>query len=494
MRCIVLYMEEVSQQSAQRVKYAVFGAGITGYNIIVELQAENAGLLVIDRDEQRVKELRDRHIDTIKKEFHDRGLLQGVPEFEIAFVLTGDHETNLCVVHAISARYPAAHIVARAVDPLGTVALETAGAEFVFYAPQLIAKNALFQINKQHANKISQRLYATLAGWEGTLGIITHNNPDPDAISSAMALAAIARNANPDKLDCRIFYEGIIGHQENRTMVNLLEIRMERMTPQLVEECNYLALVDCAGPGINNSLSPRTHVDIILDHHKDGMHSEATAGFVDIRPGLGATASILTQYLQELDIPVEKPVATGLLYGIRSDTKDFKRNITPQDMNYAAFLLPLTDADLLDKIMSPSLSQETLDVLGSAIRNRKIRSGYLFSNVGYVRNRDTLPQAADLLINLEGVNTALVYGITDEAIIMSVRNRDIRLHIGNVLAEAFGDIGEAGGHPNMAAATIPLTFFSRAENKDQLLSLIIDPVLRKFTDIVGLENEGKNEI
>jgi nanoRNase/pAp phosphatase (c-di-AMP/oligoRNAs hydrolase) len=493
-RCIVLYMAEVSQQPALRVKYAVFGAGITGYNIIVELLKENSGLLVIDRDEQRVKELRDRHIDAIKKEFRDQNLLQGIPEFEIAFVLTGDHETNMSTVRAIKARYPATHIVTRAIDPLGTVALETAGADFVFYPPQTIAKNALFQINKLHASKISQRLFTVLASWEGTLGIITHKNPDPDAISSAMALAAIARHANPEKLTCRIFYEGVIGHQENRTMVNLLEIRMEQMTPQVVQECNYLALVDCAGPGINNSLSPRTHVDIILDHHKEGMHSEATAVFVDIRPGLGATASILTQYLQELDIPVDKSVATGLLYGIRSDTKDFKRNLTPQDMNYAAFLLPLTDADLLDKIMSPSLSQETLDVLGSAIRNRKIRSGYLFSNVGYIRNRDTLPQAADLLINLEGVNTALVYGITDEAIIMSVRNRDIRLHIGNVLAEAFGDIGEAGGHPNMAAANIPLTFFSRAENKEQLLSLIIDPVLRKFTDIVGLENEGKNEI
>jgi hypothetical protein len=285
-------MAEVAQQPAPRVKYAVFGAGITGYNIIVELQKENAGLLVIDRDEQRVKELRDRHIDAIKKEFRDQGLLLGIPEFEIAFVLTGDHETNLSAVRAIKMRYPAAHIVARAVDPLGMISLETAGAEFVFYPPHLIAKNALFQINKLHANKISQRLYTILAGWEGTLGIITHNNPDPDAISSAMALAAIARNANPQKLNCRIYYEGVIGHQENRTMVNLLEIRMERMTPQMVQECNYLALVDCAGPGINNSLSPRTHVDIILDHHKDGMHNEATAGFVDIRPGLGATASI----------------------------------------------------------------------------------------------------------------------------------------------------------------------------------------------------------
>ncbi len=491
---IVLYMAEVSQQPVERVKYAVFGAGITGYNIIQELMKETTRIIVADHDETRVKELRDQHIEAYRRELQEPALLQGLPEFEIAFVLTGDHEINLSAVRLIHARYPGTHIVARAIDPIGLKVLEDAGAEFVLYPPQVIARNALLQVNKLHANKISRKLSTIFTGWEGTLGIITHKNPDPDAIASAMALATIARNANPVKLKTRIFYEGVIGHQENRTMVNLLEIKMEKMTTAEIQECNYLALVDCPGPGANNSLSQRTHIDIIIDHHKDGLHNDANAGFVDIRPGLGATASILTQYLQELDIPVDKPVATGLLYGIRSDTKDFKRNATPQDLSYAAFLLPLTDNDLLDKIMSPSLSQETLDVLGTAIRNRKITSGYLFSNVGYVRNRDTLPQAADLLINLEGVNTALVYGITDEAIIMSVRNRDIRLHIGNVLAEAFGDIGDAGGHPNMAAATIPLSYFSRVTEKDELLSLIIDPVLKKFTDIVGLENEVKNEI
>ena len=87
-----------------------------------------------------------------------------------------------------------------------------------------------------------------------------------------------------------------------------------------------------------------------------------------------------------------------------------------------------------------------------------------------------------------------MYGISDDAIIMSARNRDTRLHIGNVLAEAFGDIGDAGGHPNMAAATIPLTYFRRVKNKDELLELIIDPLLKKFNSIVGLENEGKDEL
>jgi nanoRNase/pAp phosphatase (c-di-AMP/oligoRNAs hydrolase) len=266
---------------------------------------------------------------------------------------------------------------------------------------------------------------------------------------------------------------------------------MEHLTPEALAKCNYLALVDTPAPGANNDLPQSTKIHIIIDHHKDGKHTATAGTFVDIRPGLGATASILTQYLQELDIPVDKRVATALMYGIRADTKDFKRNATPQDLNYAGFLLPLTDADLLDKIMSPSLSQETIDILGKAIQNKQVISGYLFSNVGYVMNRDALPQAADLLITLEGVNTALVYGITDTAIVVSARNRDIRLHVGNALAEAFGDIGDAGGHPNMAAATLPLHYFGRVEQKAELLNITIDPILQKFKTLVGLENEGK---
>jgi len=486
--------EPALKESPERVKYAVFGCGSIGYNIIQELTRENNPVIVIDSDEKRVKELRDQNYDAIARDVGDPAFLQKLPFFEIAFVMTGDHAVNEHAVRLIKEKYPAVHVVARAFDPISAGLLETAGAEYVLYPQQVVAKAAIHQINKIHANRISQRLFTLLSGWEGTLGIITHNNPDPDAISSAMALAAIARSANPKKLACRILYDGIIGHQENRTMVNLLETKMERITPALLQECTYLALVDCSAPGMNNGLSPRTRVQIVIDHHRDGHNLEPGIGFVDIRPGLGATASILTQYMQELDITIDRNVATGLLYGIRSDTRDFRRNVTAQDLNNAAFLLPLTDNDLLDKIMSPSLSQETLDVLGNAIRNRKIRSGYLFANVGYVRNRDTLPQAADLLINLEGVNTALVYGISDDAILLSGRNRDIRLHIGNVLEESFGDIGDAGGHPNMAAATVPLHYFRRVKNKEELLNLVIDPILKKFIGIVGLENEGTNEL
>jgi nanoRNase/pAp phosphatase (c-di-AMP/oligoRNAs hydrolase)/precorrin-6B methylase 2 len=473
-----------------QIRYCIFGCGTTGYNIILELAKENEHVVVVDKDEQRVRNLRDQKYDAYVRDVAAPDMLVGLPEPDVAFVMTSNAAANLSAVSTIRKRYPAAQVIARAIDPVSGSKLTAAGAEFVLYPQEVVAKAAIHQIKKQHVSRISQRLFTLLAGWEGTLGIITHQNPDPDAIASAMALSAIAKHANPKNLVVRIFYEGNIGHQENRTFVNLLDIKMEHLTPEALAKCTYLALVDSPAPGANNDLPPGTRISIVIDHHKDGKHAPVPGTFIDIRPGVGATASILTQYLQELDIPVDRRVATALLYGIRADTKDFRRNITPQDLNYAGFLLPLTDPDLLDKIMSPSLSQETIDVLGKAIQKRELVSGYLFSNVGYVMNRDALPQAAELLITLEGVNTVLVYGITDTAIVVSARNRDIRLHIGNALAEAFGDIGDAGGHPNMAAATLPLHYFARVEQKAELLNIAIAPILQKFKTLVGLENEG----
>jgi nanoRNase/pAp phosphatase (c-di-AMP/oligoRNAs hydrolase) len=483
------------RESQGEVEYMVLGCGSIGYNVIEELESETRSILVVDRDEKRVKDLLDQNYDAVTGDIKNPALFDTLRVPQVVFVLSNEKDSNLAAVQAIKARFPEAEVIARAMDPLSESALEAAGAEFVIYPQEVVAKAAVHQIRRLHVTRIAQRLFRLLESWEGVLGIITHNNPDPDAISSAMALAAIARAASDRRLQTRILYDGNIGHQENRAFVNLLDIRMEKCTAQQLKECRYLALVDASAPGVNNNIPLGTPVNIVIDHHKAEDEAVAAADFVDIRPGMGATASILTQYLQDLDVPVDRKVATGLLYGIRADTRDFRRNVTPQDLNYVAFLLPLADNDLLDKIMSPSLSKETLDVLGKAIQNRVIRSGYLFSNVGYIRNRDALPQAADYLLNLEGVNTALIYGIGDTGILLIARSRDVRINLGTVLAEAFGEIGDAGGHPNMAAAVIPLTVFSMVDDKESLLSLVIDPILKRFENIVGLEKkEGRNEL
>jgi len=184
--------QEAPFEQSGPVKYCIFGCGTNGYNIILELAKELEHVMVIDKDETRVRHLRDQKYDAYQRDITSSEMLAGLPQFEIAFVMTGDGDANLAAVLAIKKRYPSTQVVARSVDPVNGQKLTAAGAEVVLYPQEVVARSAILQIRKQHSSRISQRLFSLIAGWEGTLGIITHKNPDPDAISSAMALAEIA--------------------------------------------------------------------------------------------------------------------------------------------------------------------------------------------------------------------------------------------------------------------------------------------------------------
>ncbi len=213
------------------------------------------------------------------------------------------------------------------------------------------------------------------------------------------------------------------------------------------------------------------------------------ADFVDIRPDVGASSTIMTRYVQELDFEISSNLATALLYGIRTDTNEFKRNTSAVDLTSAAYLYGMAEQDLLAQIETPSMSMETMDVLGEAIRRKKIEGSYLISDVGFIHDRDTLPQAADHLLKLEGINTVLVFGMTEDKIHLSARSKDIRLNIGEIIQRAFGDIGSAGGHQRSAAAQIPLGIFMGIKDKATLLKLVDEAITRRFLTTVGVEEE-----
>ena len=490
---------QAKQPEAPRkhIKYAILGCGSIGYNIFDELKEEDENVTLIDINEKRVQDLRDHRHQVMMGDMTSDELYDKMPIPEVVFVLSSSTEANLSAVIHLHEHFPDANIIARSTDPFTSEELAEKGADVVLYPQTVFARSALSHMETLRATRHAQKLSRLLSSWNGILGIITHKNPDPDAISSAMALSAIAESASDGKLQCRIYYEGNVGHQENRAFVNLLDIKMERLTQENLAECNYLALVDCAGAGINNDLPADTPINIIIDHHsQEGVNRVRTPEFIEVQPEAGATASIMTQYIKELFIPLNTKVATALFYGIRSDTKEFQRNVHPHDLYDAAYLLPFTDKALLEIVMAPSISQETLDIIGRSIENSVVKQGYLFSNVGYVRNRDALPQAADMLLNLEGVNTDLVYGITDTAIICSARNRDIRIHIGDVMKEAFSSIpgASAGGHATMAALSIPLSAFSLAKDKETLLSMIVEPIFANFLKLVGITKDESDDV
>jgi nanoRNase/pAp phosphatase (c-di-AMP/oligoRNAs hydrolase) len=468
--------------------YAILGCGSVGHAVADDLTEAGEDVVILDRDEDRVEALRDQDLNAQVQDISDAAVAEEVVDREVVLILSANVDANKAAVRAIRDSGGEQYIVVRASDPVSKDELVELGADVVINPSEVIADSALRSLEAGELAYKAQQLVEILRETEGKLAILSHDNPDPDSIAAAVALQAIAAEHG---VEADILYDGEMGHQENSAFVNTLGIDLSaRESVASLDEYGALALIhyaDSGGMDVDD-------VDIYIDHERPDEDVGAT--FADVRKNVSATSTVLTKYLQELDLSPTETVATALLYGIRAETVDFKRETTPADLTAAAYLHPFANHDTLEEVESPSMSPETLDVLAEAIQNREVQGSHLISNAGFVTDREALSQAAQQLLNLEGISTTAVFGIADDRIMLAARSNDIRLNIGNVLQSAFGDVGEAAGHSKQGSAEIPLGLFTGIEisddNRDTLLQLSEEAVRRKLFDAMGVESESTN--
>ncbi len=323
-------------------------------------------------------------------------------------------------------------------------------------------------------------------GGSTSLAVVCHDNPDPDCLASALGLREIADAAGVS--DVVIYYSGEISHQENRAFVNLLDVALETYDDDSFDVHDTVAFVDHSGVGVNNQVPPDVEVDVVVDHHES--EEEVAAEFVDLRQEYGATTTMVVEYLRELELEPPANTATALMFGIRTETLAFLRETGVREYEAAAFLQEYLDPDVLKEMTRPALSPQTLDTIGEAISSREVRASALVSCVGVTGERDALPQAADYLMQLEGVATVLVFGVVDDVIHLSARTEDSRVNVDSLMRDAFDDVGSAGGHREMAGAQIPLGVFGElASDEDKLVELMAQRVSGRFFDAMNLEED-----
>jgi nanoRNase/pAp phosphatase (c-di-AMP/oligoRNAs hydrolase) len=464
--------------------YAILGCGSVGHAVAEELESEGKDVLILDRDEGRVEALRDQDLDARAADISEEGIVDEVADRDVILILSSDVAANKAAVRNVRSRGGEQFIIVRASDPVTADELTELGVDVVINPSEVIADSALRALETGELEYRAEQLAEVVRGGD-SLAILAHRSPDPDSIASAVALQAIAESLG---VEADIFYEGEIGHQENRAFVNLLGIDLAAVGDTDLDGYDTLALVDYAKV---TEYELDRQPDVLIDHFEPEL--EYDAGFVDVRPNVSSTSTILTKYIQEFDLNLSEEVATALLYGIREETLDFKRDTTPADLTAAAYLYPFANHDTLEQVESPSLSPETLDVLAEAIRNRDVQGSHLVSNAGFIRDKTAVSQAAQQLLNLEGITTTAVFAVTDDTIHLAARSKDIRMNIGSVLAEAFGDIGEAKGHSTDATAEIPLGIFTGIEtngdSRETLLRLTEQAVKTKLFEAMGVDVE-----
>jgi len=277
--------------------------------------------------------------------------------------------------------------------------------------------------------------------------VLTHDNPDPDALAAAAVLTTLLRTVFKRRVT--IAYGGIIGRAENRQMVKTLGLSLSHLRHLNWRNYHHFALVDCQPGTGNNQFPDHLSPDLVFDHHPV-RRATRDARFVDIRTDYGATATILAEYLEIAGVEVSRANATALLYAISTETQNFLREFSPHDRKIYDQLRPLSDLRALAKIETPPLSLAYFHTLRRAAEHMQTVSTLVLSHLGAVDQPDIVPEVADLLLRLEGKTWSLCTGIYEQRLYLSLRTTNPRGDAGRLMRRLLGRRGKGGGHGMIA--------------------------------------------
>jgi nanoRNase/pAp phosphatase (c-di-AMP/oligoRNAs hydrolase) len=244
--------------------------------------------------------------------------------------------------------------------------------------------------------------------------VLTHDNPDPDAVASACALAFLLHRVGG--LSAHAAYGGVIGRAENKALLRVLRLPIHPLA----------------------RLPHRDH---------------------DVGGPAGATSTLVTQYLRAAKLVPSPPLATALFYGIKSDTRDLGREVEGADVDCYNWLFPLVDKQALSRIEHPQVPARYFAAYHLAYERARLHGGgeAVVVDMGEVYVPEIVPEVAERLVSLEGLRWSLAAGAFQGELYLSLRLNDRRVNAGRLVREVCAPLGgSAGGHGAMAGARLPL--------------------------------------
>ena len=321
---------------------------------------------------------------------------------------------------------------------------------------------------------------------ESNIAIFCHDNPDPDALASALAMEAVCATLGHMPT---IYHGGQIEHQQNQAMVRLLDIPLRRIIldwelDDVLNGADCIVTVDFHQPGANNILPEECVPHIIIDHHSSDKPVSADVAF--LRPEYSATSSLIANLLMNMSVDMTSRLATALSFGIRTDTLSFTRSFNPVDLRALMWLNTWVDSELLTSIEAPLKNQYTLETFTQALTNKVHEGTLILAPISNLKSRDDLSQVADFLFATKETEVVVVYGIQRNKVLLSARSRRENLHLGLSLSKHFPN-GQAGGHKGLAGGQILLESlgfeeFADIESKgDEIINAMADHLRNIFS-------------
>ncbi|WP_028324299.1 DHH family phosphoesterase [Desulfatirhabdium butyrativorans] len=302
-------------------------------------------------------------------------------------------------------------------------------------------------------------------------------NADPDAIASAMAVKRLLWRRVAAIV---ITHVNRIDRPDNQTMIQTLGVKLVGFEHVDVASFSRTVMVD-SQPSHHPDFARIKRFNAVIDHHPQ---TEFDADFQDIRPGYGATSSIMTEYLFAAKIKLSARLASGLLYAIKTDTHNFERQAVQEDLRAFQLLYKHANLPLLRKIESAEFKPEYLRYFRYALQTFRLRHEKIYVHLGEVVHPDVCVMIADFFMKVQSVAWTVVSGICKDKLTVVFRNDGIRKNAGSLAQKAFGAFGSAGGHKSMARAELPM---------DNVEALIERPTDTRIIRWIVERVEGKSK-
>jgi len=307
--------------------------------------------------------------------------------------------------------------------------------------------------------------------------ILTQNNPDPDAIASTAALAYLCKETL--HLQPSIFYRGLIGRAENQALVRSLAQDFPVIKKWDSHAPYHAVLVDVQPGSGMLSLPENVQVAAVIDRHR--IHQPVDADFVDIRPALGATSTILTEYLRLAGLEPPPHLATALFYGIKTNTLSLGRGASLPDVEAYFYLQSRINVEALAEIENVQLPAEYFSIFAGVLETTRIYDHMIINFLGEMKYPDLAAEMAEFLLRYEHARCVLCAGCYGDAYHFSIRSRSPKPRADELAVRLTEDGGAAGGRGEAAGGMIPLV----DSNPEQIYA----DMLKKTLQFLGLPED-----
>lgn len=331
-----------------------------------------------------------------------------------------------------------------------------------------------------------EKLLAALDGAE-QVRILTHDNPDPDAIASGWSLRFLLEKLGVR--DVEVVAGGVVSRAENRMLLDLLDPPISLVDDWTPPPTAALVVVDTNTPTRITAVPDGACLAAVIDHHEPPSNAEERPElrfrYRDIRPKVLASSSIVASYLRAAELEPGRLLATAMLYGIYTDAKGFEAKFSRVDRSAINWLTPFSDPDLFYRIEHAPLPREWYEDLLLAVRECFTYDGTGICFLPTASSPEVVGEVADLLVRCVDIERLVCFARVGDRLVFSARTSEKGGDATVLLARTLDPLrGAHGGHAHRAGGMLLLANLPSRSHDD------ISALLRtRWLEACGVERQ-----